>query len=285
MPQTRDIALEQLTSAGNVLPIAGTRIDAAHSLGDALAGERPLAELPVAEAIAELVRVEGAVQLQTQADQLAVQLRQRQHELDRREAQLNARWAEFEKEVRDARFWLSERNDALNEREARAEEGSGFRVQGSGCEGRSSDDAETGSTPSVGNPAPSGPCGVPPRVASAETNAVGNAPEDTWSPAAGNEQEAALIQKKVELDRRQAELEKFQEKVSQMHREALQLRLAADESLADLRAALGDEPADEAVALGRQRLAQSFQDEAAELTRLRNELEWLRSEQQTGVTA
>jgi hypothetical protein len=299
MPQTRDIALEQLTAAGSALPISGTRVDAAHSLGDALVSGPPLADLPVAEAIVEIIHVEGAVQLQSQADQLAAHLRQRQQEIDRREAQLNARLADFEKEVREARVWLAERNEALNEREARLEdsgsEGSGITDQGSGFRAAKSsragiqvsDDAGSNDQRSVGNGVPSGPRGVPPPTAAQTETAppACNPAAEAQNQLEGRSGKVAAAWRMDDLDRREAELEKFREKVSQMHREALQLRLAAEEAQAELRAALGVERADEAVALGHRRLARYFQDETAKLTRLRNELEWLRSEQSSGQPA
>ena len=133
MPQVRDIALNELTEGGNSLGVAATRVDAAHSLGDSLTRLPPLAEMPFEQAITDLVRVEGAVQLQLQADQLAAHLDRRRQELELREAQLNARQAGFEQELREARLWLVQRNDELNEREARLDaHEEGFRVQGSG---------------------------------------------------------------------------------------------------------------------------------------------------------
>ncbi|HET6880327.1 MAG TPA: hypothetical protein VFI31_09240 [Pirellulales bacterium] len=257
MPQTRDIALEQLAAAGDALSVTETRVDAAHTIGDALASLPPLAEMPVAEAITELVRVEGAIQLQSQAEQLAARLRERQQELDRRESQLNARLAEFEKEVRDARLWLAQRDEKLSEREERL-------------------------AASVGNGAPSGPPDVPPTnmfsgAAELDTdlpNSVRNA--HRAFPPATDEWRGSLTRQSEELDRRRVALEKFQKKVSQMHREALQLRLAADEAQAELRVALGADRAEEAMAAARERLERHYQNELTELTHQRQELQQMK---------
>ena len=350
MPQTRDIALEELTASGDALFVAGTRVDAAHSLGDALIALPPLAQMPVDQAIADLVRADGAVQLQSQADQLAAHLRQRQQELDRREAQLNARLAGFEQEVRDARLWLAQRNDELNEREARlearekagggaeegsaSEEGSGFRVQkGSGTQrvpgvqgsglgvqegsGFSTDEGEpllaAGETeppadsgenarrldPPHGTSLGNAHYGAPRPTDLSATLTSRNAtegvayrraevgpeitePQDNWTSttdhgiaAEWEERKQAIVRQSDELDRRRVAFEEFRDKVSQMHREALELRLAAEEVQAQLRASLGLEAASTAIEAARARLAGYFRDEVAELTRRRDELEWL----------
>lgn len=264
MPQIRDIALEQLTSAGDALAVTETRVDPAHSIGDALARAPALAEMPVAEAITDLVRVEGAVQLQSQADQLAAHLRQRQQELDRREAQLNSRLADFDKEVREARLWLAERNDELNEREARCEGSGDHAAHGARVQG------------SVSIPQPTAGFADTTTPGSLAEGVGYRAPHNRTTSAEWAEQKVALLAKSEELDRRRAELELFREKVSQMHREALELRLAAEQVQAELRASLGAERADEAVALARQLLTRYFHDEQAELIRKREELEWLK---------
>ncbi len=54
--------------------------------------------------------------LETQAEQLAAFLRQRQQELDRRDARYNAQVAEIENEARAARLWVAERHHELDER-------------------------------------------------------------------------------------------------------------------------------------------------------------------------
>jgi hypothetical protein len=277
MPQARDIALEQLTSAGDALPVMGTRVDPAHSIGDALVRAPALAELPVAAAITDLMRVEGAVQLQSQADQLAAHLRQRQQELDRREAQLNSRLADFEKEVREARLWLAERNAELNEREAKTE-GSGTQrvpgVQGSGDPEDVPLGVEPGTNSHFVGTALSRRAGIPPAAGEIAPEATSGASEQSFDRA----DRESLLRKSDEVDRRRAALEIFQKKVSQMHHEALELRLAAEEAQAELRASLGVEQGDHAVTLARQRLARYFHDEAAELTRKREELEGLKLE-------
>ncbi|HVX13281.1 MAG TPA: hypothetical protein VHC22_19005 [Pirellulales bacterium] len=276
MPQTRDIALEELTASGDALGVAGTRVDAAHSLGDALVALPPLAQMPVEQAITDLVRVEGAVQLQAHADQLGAFLRQRQQELDRREAQLNARLADFAQEVRDARLWLSQRNDELNDREAKLAECTAA-LPAELAERVLSPPADRivfdPSAPMAGSTAP-------PEGGDKVTDPQETLPHfpDSPGPLDEGEWKDVLARQSVEIDQRRISLEKFREEVSQMHREALELRLAAEEAQSDLLAALGSEAADAALSRARGRLAGHFRDEAAELARRREELESLKSD-------
>ena len=245
MPQTRDLALEELAAAGDVLPVTETRVDAAHSIGDAPAGLPPLAEMPVAQAITELVRVEGVVQLQAQADELAAHLRQRQQELDRREAQLHARLAAFEQEVRDARLWLAERNDQLNDRERKLQA------------------RETAST-----------AGLEPATPNAN---LGPSPGSGWPWQADiEEQREAIARQSQQLDLRRAAIEKSREETARMHREALELRLAAEIVHEKLAAILGVVLTGEALKATRRQLAEHHRHEEARLTRQRDELQWLK---------
>ena len=59
--------------------------------------------------------------LQRQANELGARLESRCRDLDQREAQLNTRCAEFERELRAARLWISEKQAELREREERHE--------------------------------------------------------------------------------------------------------------------------------------------------------------------
>lgn len=277
MPQIRDIALEELTASGDALPVAGTRVDAAHALGDALAALPPLAHMPVDLAIADLVQVQGSAQVQAQADQLASHLRQRQEELNRREAQLNARLADFEQEVRDARLWLAKRNDELNEREARlAPRDEWFRVQGSAF--RTEQAALV--VPDEAEP-PAGSVGEALRV----DRSHGRTPADTMRinpphdrPSEWEERLQALSRAQEELARRRAALEEFWQESSRSQQRALELRLLAEELVAELRSSLDVARAGEAVRAIRQRLAQRYQNEVLQLTERRDELEWLKSD-------
>ena len=135
--------------------MAGTRIDAAHVLGDGPAaldrrsthsgscfpveesagGERPPATAPprrpwplkrsrqrrpspLPEASALVWTEDLLSRLRVQGRQLAERLRERQRELDSRAAQGHAQTAELENEVRAARLWWIERQQELADREA-----------------------------------------------------------------------------------------------------------------------------------------------------------------------
>lgn len=297
MPQVRDIALKELTEGGNAVGVAATRVDSAHSLGDALTSLPPLADMPVEQAIIDLVRVEGAVQLKLQADQLAAHLDRRRQELERREAELNARQAAFEQELREARQWLVKRNDELNEREARLDaREEGFMVQGSGVRTEAGD-ATVGNALS-GVPQTDVLRGIPPTEADPQSRlslgerapfrgAKGDfepasaplaSPKLPLSEAVWRQRREALIRLSEELDRRRLELEESREEVSQMHDEALELRSAAEELQAELRAAIGEDAADKALKSLRESIAQRYRNEVAYLTRRRSELECLKKD-------
>lgn len=264
MPQTRDIALEELARTGEALPISATRVDAAHSIGDALAELPAVADMPVELAINDLVRVEGAVQLQTQAEQLAAHLKQRQEDIDRREGQLHTRLAEFEQEVREARVWLGQRTDELNHREE----------QLNARERELQSVVQPPSGHLAANAAPRQMCERPGERAFPVPSS--HAPwmsESQWE-----ERTKAISRQSEELDRRRSALEEFREEIATMHREALEMRLAGEELQAQLRASLGMAAAGDSLQAMRERLARSYQNEATQLTRRRHELEWLKND-------
>lgn len=131
MPPTQDAAAQAsaaepkvLAGEGVVVPsaVAGTRIDPAHTLGQAVPPpvSRPGASAssdPVAGPPAEPGLADGPAQIEAQAAQLAALLDQRQRELDQREAQLERREAAFAQEVREARFRLSQRRRRIDQRQ------------------------------------------------------------------------------------------------------------------------------------------------------------------------
>ncbi|HWB10006.1 MAG TPA: hypothetical protein VG826_12310 [Pirellulales bacterium] len=265
MPQTRDIALEELAADGSALPLTETRVDAAHSIGDAISlpplAEIPLAEMPVEQAITELVRVEGVVQLQAQADQLGAHLRERERQLEHREAQVNARIAEFEQEVRDARAWLAQRNDELNEREARLDAREmTLKEHDAGADGSSHVAEAT----------------VPPAGLTLESEH--GSPDEALCGAEWEERKRAIGRASQEIDLRRRTLEQLHDEISQIHGEALELHLATQELQAQLRSSLGVEPAEQALRAAHERVARRYQKDAARLLRRREELEWLRSD-------
>lgn len=125
---------ESIRNEGNVQPVRLTselRIDAPHfvgispdfSLGPMIAQTaqaHPTPELLKAAppAIPLMVSQE---RLQRQANELGARLEDRCRDLDQREAQLNTRSAEFDRELRAARLWISEKQVELREREERLE--------------------------------------------------------------------------------------------------------------------------------------------------------------------
>lgn len=116
-----------------------TRIDPAHqparaethtgtSAATASSAEQPAATVqppavlqpsgvlqPVAAAAPALADA-AEERLRKQADQLATHLRMRQREIDSRESQLNAQLAQFDRDARSARMWLTEREASLKRR-------------------------------------------------------------------------------------------------------------------------------------------------------------------------
>lgn len=93
--------------------VVGTRVDAAHSLGDSRQAETEDAAEPSSSGAASDVQFA----LRNQAEQLAALLRAKQEDLDRRESLANAQAAQLEKEQRSARLWFDERRQELTLRE------------------------------------------------------------------------------------------------------------------------------------------------------------------------
>jgi predicted nucleic acid-binding Zn-ribbon protein len=274
----------------------------------------PLAEIAVEQAISELARVEGSVQLRGQADQLAAHLRERQRQLEHRESQVNARVAAFEQEIRDARAWLARRNDELNEREARLEAretatkvpDAGISSQtasevdslialatgpaassaldtghGSGLPG----DAEKVTKPTAGRVSRAVPASFDGPMSFGEPLSFGD-PVSFEDPVSFDgplsetnwqERKRTLTHASQQLDRRRQALEELHDEVSQMHQEALELHLATQELQAQLRPSLGAD-AEEALRAAREKMTRRYHKDAAQLMRQRKELEWLRSD-------
>lgn len=299
MRQTRDIALEELTTTGEPLSVTATRVDAAHSIGDAIAQPRSLAEMPVEQAIKELVGLEATGQVKSQADQLAVHLNARQQELDERATELNAQHADLEQELREARAWLSERTDELNHREQ------GLNAKEAEIQARQ---AESLARPSgvapleaapiaIANPAPTQPA-VPllsdsilrramtgigaaadgPYIVPPKTNPTTNVRDRRLWDTEWAERERALERARHQLERRRRALEEFWEESSRSRHEALELRLLAEELLAQLKAALDMAGVEEALGMVRQRLANRYRGAADELGGQQYRLDWLKSD-------
>ncbi|HEY2895363.1 MAG TPA: hypothetical protein VGJ16_14155 [Pirellulales bacterium] len=134
---TRATTPEPIATAG--APMPGSRIDAAHVLGDGPAREPASAEsapaaietvaatgtspavepqlLPQTENAAPVWTDDLLARLRVQGRQLAERLRERQNELDIRAENNRSQLAELENEIRAARLWLIERQQELTDRE------------------------------------------------------------------------------------------------------------------------------------------------------------------------
>lgn len=104
-----------------VLP--GTRIDPAHTIADAspswaIRQSAGVGQPAPASQSVDGGLIDGPVQIEAQAAQLAALLDARHQELDQREAQLERREADFAQEVREARFRLSQRRRQIGQRQA-----------------------------------------------------------------------------------------------------------------------------------------------------------------------
>jgi hypothetical protein len=255
MPQTRDIALQELTASDDALSEFGLRVDAAHSLGAALVGLLPLADMPVDQAITDLVQAEGAVPRGPQSGHLAAPLRQRQQELESREAQINARLADLQREVRDARVWLKERSGKLDARETQLNERDLEILAREAALGRPAADL-TKPMSDVG-------------------------PSDASKPrgeADCQERLQALLGAREQLAHRRTALEECWQESLRAHQRAQELRLLAEEMVTQLRLSLDVARAREAVTVIRERLAQRPRNETPQLTAQRVEFEWLKND-------
>jgi len=103
---------------------AGTRVDAAHTLGQppAQVGVEAIASRPADGDEARVWAVEALPRLRLQARQLAQLLQERQQELDRREARQNAMAAELDGQSRSIHAWLAARQEELEQRDAQLAE-------------------------------------------------------------------------------------------------------------------------------------------------------------------
>ncbi|HET6879240.1 MAG TPA: hypothetical protein VFI31_03755 [Pirellulales bacterium] len=254
MPQTRDIALEQLTAADEALGAIGMRVDPAHSLGAALVGLLPLTEMPVGRAINDLVQGQGD-SLRRSSIQPPTSLSNRERELQAHEAYIDARRADLQREVQDARRWLRERSAKLDERETRLNE---LDAEVSAREAALSERVVVLTKP-AGEPAPS--------IA-------------TEHPAEADRQARVqdLAHAREQLARRRALLEEFWRESSRSHQRAQELRLLAEELVAELRNSLDVDRARQAVTAIRQRLAQHPRTEEPRLTDPRGEFQWLKND-------
>jgi len=110
--------------AGNhaASPIAAGTIDvsAASTFAEEAVEQEP--EGNILAAIAGIAAADQAAELQSHADELAEQLRERQLELDRRESSLHSQLARQEQNLRASRLWVQERELTLRAQEAELQE-------------------------------------------------------------------------------------------------------------------------------------------------------------------
>lgn len=314
MLQSRDRAAEssEAPRAENVL-VSGARVDAAHVLGDAPAAASQAAPetqadlsdaswaafdpAEVAQAVASQAELEAAL-LQIQAEQLAQHLALRQADLDRREAQLNARCADFDQELRSARLWLEEKRQALAQQEdefrARQRQWTAERPatpEGGGERQRAAEElaerekrlfeAETSLAAQLAETA-----AVDRELQQRREQLEAQARLDRRRLAEiQRKNEAELAQKKLgvereseQLDHRRAAIERSRQDLLLLQREALEMRLAAEELKSELSGALAPAAVERSIAALRKRLAESYRLESAAAAADRAELESLKAE-------
>lgn len=259
-----------------------------------------VAQAVASQAVASQAELEAAL-LQIQAEQLAQHLALRQADLDRREAQLNARCADFDQELRSARLWLEEKRQELAQQEdefrARQRQAAAEAAQrpatpeGGGERQRAAEElaerekrlfeAETSLAAQL-----------------AETAAVDRELQQRREQLEAQarldrrrlveiqrKNEAELAQKKLgvereseQLDHRRAAIERSRQDLLLLQREALEMRLAAEELKAELSGALAPAAVERSIAALRKRLAESYRLESAAAAADRTELESLKAE-------
>jgi septal ring factor EnvC (AmiA/AmiB activator) len=283
-------------ATGPESPVSETRIDPAHPVeadsGQPSARSAPEAFLPQiapADPTGEPDEV-----LHRQAGQLAEYLRVRQSELDHRQTRLNAQIAQLESETRAAQLWINEREAELQQRRRE-------------LTGRQREVAQRLDRLAAAEDALRRRAGGEGDSPIFPTEKSGQSPSDTQSPEsflqerrrfqeeiqrerqriAEAEQHAlsevekkrrALRRRSEHLDRCQASLRTLRSQLLEMHRETLEIRLAAEELW--IRMAGAAPPAALTLALERIRgqLADQYRLAGAELAEQRKELETLREE-------
>jgi hypothetical protein len=247
----------------------------------------------------------AAAQLQAQAEQLAGHLRLRQEGLDRREAQLNARCAEFDQELRSARLWFAERQQDLRDGENKSAGPEHQNQQDpAGKEAfRQRQDAEEQSLRAKADAVALRER----RLEEAETQLAGMRAETAalereleqrreQLEAQGrldrrnlaelqrkNESELArkkllLEQQNERLDHHRLAVERSREELSRMQREAIEMRLAAEELQAQLMGSLAPAALQRSLGALRQRLSDYYRLEAAAVAEQAAELATLKAE-------
>jgi hypothetical protein len=289
----------------NVL-IAGTRVDGPHLLREVEPEGLDLiaASLAAREEVSAETSL-AAARLEAQAEQLAGHLRLRQEELDRREAQLNARCAEFDQELRNARLWFAERQQDL----ARGEEklaGGDSQSQQQPADDESRQQVQHAEAESLRSKAEAVALRER-RLEEAETQLAGVRAETAalecelerrreQLEAQGrldrrnlaelqrkNESELArkrqsLEQQSERLDHHRLAVERSREELSRMQREAIEMRLAAEELQAQLMGSLAPAALERSLGALRQRLSDYYRLEAAAVAEQAAELEGLKAE-------
>ncbi len=247
---------------------AQTRVDSAHAPENPVSNSLPSREL--LEAIAGQDSEQAALQLRRQALELAGLLREKQRNLDQRESELNARTALLENEIRSNRLkqqtakgpvetpGIELRRPTLTEAlQAPSEEEPFF-------------EEEVPST-EVGGSGETGPAKV-----DAESVILGRSPR--VRPTLDDGPVAELRQQEAKLEARQQQLEHLQEQITQMHREALELRLATEELWGELVHACSSDELTERLNELRSRLAEHYRLANESLAQRTDELHRMRQE-------
>jgi hypothetical protein len=235
---------------------SGSVVDAAEPCGpDAHGAEDPPGSpLPAqdgrAEAEAEAKATSEAIsrQMELQAAQLAEHLRVRQKELDAREAELNSRAAQLERDARTARLWLSERMAELDgegdpsasqaaAEAAQQEETRQRTAEALAVRKRELDEAEMCLEARQAEIMKLHQQVIDDRRRQEEEFAAKQRRLDTEHAertAAVEENRRELAQRGEQLDQSRSALVQFRGELNEMHREALEIRLATEELWAEL---------------------------------------------------
>jgi len=188
------------------------RVDRAHAIG-----REPVAITPPSDlihAIAGHDHQAAAKQLQGQATQLATMLREKQRHLDQRESELNARTALLERDLRRVRLMQQQSRHPVCDNLSDIAE-----VVENDVETSFEPPEPTTDRPSDGPPSPDAPASRVPEQDETEM-------DREWSER--SDQHQALRLREERLRDRQHNVEQLHEEVTELHRQALELRLATE---------------------------------------------------------
>ena len=234
------------------------RVDRAHPLGHESVAIMPPSEL--IHAIAGHDHQAAAKQLQGQATQLAAMLREKQQHLDQRESELNARTALLERDLRRVRLMQQESRHHLCENSSDI------------AEVVESDVPATVETP----PSPPDHPSDAPRSHPSEEDDV----EMDRERSELSDQRQAIRLREDRLRDRQCKVEQLHDEVTELHRQALELRLATEYVWESLNEDFPGQTHGDAIDKAREQIADHYQLANDAVTRRKKQLHTLQAELQ-----